>query len=109
MSLYEQYYSDINRNYMFNMIKTILKSEDNILIDDSPQGLNNFNEVLENIFKNNNAEDLSQLNKLLLDNQLNYYRNINKTEKITQTIPKTLEKLSKDPLIKVMKKTGYGM
>jgi len=60
MSLFEQFHSDINKNYMFNMIKTILKSEDNIEIDASPETFSNFNEVLINIFKNNNAEDISK-------------------------------------------------
>ena len=93
MSLYEQYHSDINKNYMFNMIKTILKSEDNIEIDASPETFSNFNEVLINIFKNNNAEDISELNKLLLDNQLNYHRSQNSKPSISSGSTKTLEEL----------------
>ena len=93
MSLYEQYHSDINKNYMFNMIKTILKSEDNIEIDASPETFSNFNEVLINIFKNNNAEDISELNKLLLDNQLNYHRSQNSKPSIQSGSTKTLEEL----------------
>ena len=34
MSLYEQYYSDINKNYMFEMVQKVMSSEDNIDISD---------------------------------------------------------------------------
>ena len=44
-----------------NETRVVLKSEDNIEIDASPDTFSNFNEVLINIFKNNNAEDISAL------------------------------------------------
>ena len=99
MSIYEQYHSNLNRDYMFNLVKEILKSEDNIIINNSTEELENFNKVLEDIFNNNNAESIAELNKILLDDQLKYYRdkyNHNQVDAISNNvdgIPKTLQEL----------------
>ena len=54
MSLYEQFHSDINKKYMFNMVKTIINREFNKDIDGDNDNYNKFVNTLENIFKENN-------------------------------------------------------
>ena len=74
MSLYEQYYSDINKNYMFEMVQKVMLSEDNIDISEDEGAESFFMEQHDKIFKENNVEELPEINKILLDKQLNYYR-----------------------------------
>tara|TARA_B100001094_G_scaffold118236_1_gene114001 strand:- start:5109 stop:6188 length:1080 start_codon:yes stop_codon:yes gene_type:complete len=74
MSLYEQYYSDINKNYMFEMVQKVMSSEDNIDISDDEGAEAFFLEQHNQVFKENNIDELPEINKVLLDKQLNYYR-----------------------------------
>jgi hypothetical protein len=73
MSLFEQFHSDINKNYMFNMIKTIITKEFNK--DITGEGnYNSFINTLEKVFKENDSDDISDLNKILLDIEVGKYR-----------------------------------
>ncbi len=67
MSLYEQFFSDINKDFMFNMANNVLQKDHNINI----QGDEGVKEVylkdMQTIFEENDFEDLSDINKLLLD------------------------------------------
>ena len=67
MSLYEQFFSDINKDFMFNMANNVLQKDHNIDI----QGDEGVKEVylkdMQTIFEENDFEDLSDINKLLLD------------------------------------------
>ena len=74
MSLYEQFHSDINKKYMFNMVKTIINREFNKDIGGDNDNYNKFVNTLENIFKENNSDDITVLNKILLDSEVGKYR-----------------------------------
>lgn len=73
MSLFEQFHSDINKKYMFNMVKTIINKEFNkdITGDENYKGFIN---TLETIFRENNSDNISELNKILLDSEVDKYR-----------------------------------
>lgn len=74
MSLYEKYHSQINRDYMFNMIQKIIHTELSEDISEDPSNFNIFNEKMIDIFKNNNVEEITEINKILLDDTLDYFR-----------------------------------
>ena len=73
MSLFEQFHSDINKKYMFNMVKTIINKEFNKDVS-GDENYNSFINTLETVFKDNNSEDISELNKILLDSEVGKYR-----------------------------------
>jgi hypothetical protein len=73
MSLYEQFHSDINKKYMFNMIKTIISKEFNKDIE-SDENYSSFISTLQDVFEGNNKEDITELNKVLLDSEVGKYR-----------------------------------
>ena len=81
MSLYEQFYSDINKNYMFNMINDIILEKTQIEIKKDPQNyelyVNNFDEI----FNKGEYEEITDINKVLLDHHVKFF--IEKIEKAT--------------------------
>lgn len=81
MSLYEQFYSDINKNYMFNMINDIILEKTKIEIKKDPQNyelyVNNFDEI----FNKGDYEEITDINKVLLDHHVKIF--IEKIEKAT--------------------------
>ena len=85
MSLYEQFHSDINKKYMFNMIKTIISKEFNKDIE-SDENYSSFISTLQDVFKGNNKEDITELNKLLLDSEVGKYRKMFRPELEQQVI-----------------------
>lgn len=88
MSLYEQYHSDLNKNYIFDLIKKILLKDHNIIVDDDKY-LDIFNANLNQIFKDNNVETLEELNKILLNYNLNFIvKNENNTNKSLEDLIK---------------------
>ena len=72
MSLFEQFHSDINKKYMFNMVKTIINKEFNKDVS-GDENYNSFINTLETVFKDNKSEDISELNKILLDSEVGKY------------------------------------
>ena len=103
MSLYEQYYSDINKNYMFEMVQKVMSSEDNIDISDDEGAEAFFLEQHNQVFKENNIDELPEINKVLLDKQLNYYRH--KYSMNNETIDDNQKEKSLEELINERKNT----
>lgn len=85
MSLYEQFHSDINKDYMFKMIKTIIFKEFNKDIE-SDENYSSFISTLKDVFENNDKEEITELNKILLDTEVGKYRRIYKPELEQQVV-----------------------
>ena len=73
MSLYEQFHSDINKKFMFDMIKNIIQKEINTDISLDPDNYNQFISTFETIFNENNADEIEEMNKFLLDHNIEYF------------------------------------
>lgn len=67
MSLYEKYFSKINEEHMFQLIKKIILEDTGINIDMNEIFKNIFKERYPLIFEENNVDTLIDLNKLLID------------------------------------------
>ena len=67
MSLYEKYFSKINEEHMFKMIKKIILEDTGINIETNDVSKMIFKERYPLIFEENNVESLIELNKLLID------------------------------------------
>lgn len=67
MSLYEKYFSKINEEHMFQLIKKIILEDTGINIDTNEIFKNIFKERYPIIFEENNVDTLIDLNKLLID------------------------------------------
>ena len=74
MSLYEQFFSETNKEYMYSLIGKIVdqKYSIDVLNDDSNYEL--FLSDMKDIFDNNDLDDISDINKLLLDRQVEKYK-----------------------------------
>ena len=73
MSLYEKYNSQINIEHMYNITEDIIKKQFNIDITSIPQSKENFITTMKEIFDNNNVDELTDLNKILLEYHIDYY------------------------------------
>lgn len=67
MSLYEKYFSKINEEHMFKLIKKIIIEDTGINIETNELSKNIFKQRYPLIFEENNVETLIELNKLLID------------------------------------------
>lgn len=67
MSLYEKYFSKINEEHMFQLIKKIILEDTGINIDTNEILKSIFKERYPLIFEENNVDTLIDLNKLLID------------------------------------------
>jgi hypothetical protein len=74
MSLYEQFHSDINKSHMFNVIKTYLKNEKDIDISDKESN-DFFLSSIPIVFKENNADEIEEMNQYLLEYNITYFTN----------------------------------
>ena len=74
MSLYDQFFSEINKDFMFNMANNVLSKDHNVFIKGNEEAYNIFLEDMDDIFKNHNFEDISDINKLLLDTTIKKHR-----------------------------------
>lgn len=86
MSLYEQFFSDINKDFMFNMANNVLKKDHNIDIQGDESVKEVYLKDMQTIFEENDFEDLSDINKLLLDTTIKKNRggNIEENNDITE-------------------------
>ena len=91
MSLYEQFHSDINKEYMYNLIKTIIHDKLDIDISLEPANYQTFCSSIPMIFNTNSADEIEEMNKFLLNHNVEYF-----LEKMNET--KTEEHL--EPIIK---------
>ncbi len=80
MSLYEQFHSDINKKFMFDILKDeLLKSTStDISIDSS--NYDYFLTFFPKVFSENNSDEIETLNKILLDQSIIHF-----TEKLNQS------------------------
>ena len=67
MSLYEQFFSDINKDFMFNMANNVLKKDHNITIEGDESIKEIYLQDMKDIFENNDFVELPDINKVLLD------------------------------------------
>lgn len=73
MSLYEQFFSETNKEYMYSLIGKIVDQKYSIdfLTDNN---YDKFVADMKEIFDNNDVDDISDINKLLLDKQVDSYK-----------------------------------
>ena len=81
MSLYDQFFSDINKDFMFNMANNVLKKDYNITIEGDEKVKSEYLQDMKDIFENNDFEDISEINKVLLDTTIKKNRGSNIEEK----------------------------
>jgi hypothetical protein len=67
MSLYEQFFSDINKDFMLNMANNVLKKDHNITIEGDEKVKEVYLQDMNDIFENNDFVEISDINKVLLD------------------------------------------
>jgi len=91
MSLYEQFHSDINKEYMYNLIKTIIHDKLDIDISLESSNYQTFCSSIPMIFNTNSADEIEEMNKFLLNHNVDYF-----LEKLNEA--KTEEHL--EPIIK---------
>ena len=77
MSLYEQFFSDINKDFMFNMANNVLKKDHDITIDGNGSIREVYLQDMKDIFENNDYVEISDINKALLDLTIKKNRNSN--------------------------------
>ena len=77
MSLYEQFFSDINKDFMFNMANNVLKKDHNITIEGDESIKEIYLQDMKDIFENNDFVELPDINKVLLDTTIKKNKNIN--------------------------------
>ena len=94
MSLYEQFHSDINKKFMFDMIKNIIHKEINFDISLDSENYTQFLSTFEKTFNENDVEEIEQMNKALLDNNVRLF--LEKLKKPDPKMQNDLEKLLKE-------------
>ena len=77
-SLYDKYFSEINKNYMYDLSCKVIQREYNVDISEE----NYFKEIYEknlvDAFNNTNTDDIVVLNRKLLELQVSFYKSMNK-------------------------------
>lgn len=84
MSLYDKYYSQHNKTYMYDLIANLIKKEYNVDVSSYKEYNQFFNTNFMDTFKQVNTEELTDLNKHLLTNQLNYYKDFMKNKQFNR-------------------------
>ena len=100
MSLYEQFFSDINKDFMFNMANNVLKKDHNIDIEGDENVKNVYLQDMQDIFDNNDFVEISDINKVLLDTTI-------RKNKISKNINEDREEKSEEMDDKKENFTGY--
>ena len=96
MSLYDQYYSDLNRDYMYGLVKDIIKREYDIDINDEEEKVY-FSKKMNEVFNNNNVEEITDINKILLDECVDYMKDKYYKENIVNNVE------TEDPLQRMIR------
>tara|TARA_B100000212_G_scaffold237051_1_gene180387 strand:- start:64 stop:1269 length:1206 start_codon:yes stop_codon:yes gene_type:complete len=73
MSLYDKYHSDININYMYDLVSQIIKKDTGADISTDNEFKNIFSENSKKIFTEVNSDVLEDINKVLLDNHVQQF------------------------------------
>ena len=80
--MYDKFHSDININYMYDLLNQIIIKNTGQDIKNNVEYKNIFIENSKKIFENINTEDISEINKVLLDNHIKQF-----TDMINSTNP----------------------
>ena len=70
MSLYDKYHSDMNMDYMYNMLSQIIKKDTNVDISTNNEYKKIFIDNAKVIFKEVNSDEITDINKVLLDKHI---------------------------------------
>ena len=73
VSLYDKYHSEHNKKYMYNLITQFIQKENNVNMSSNTIYNQFFETNFMNTFQKVDTEDLKDLNKHLLDTQIDYY------------------------------------
>ena len=73
MSLYDKYHSEININYMYDLLCKILKEETGEDITNNSELKNIFTQNSIQIFNEVNTDEITVINKILLDKHINEF------------------------------------
>ena len=84
MSLYDKYHSNINIDYIWNILSQLVYKETNEDIKENNDYKQIFIENSKNIFKKVNSDELSELNKILLDESVLEFTNNDREADITR-------------------------
>ena len=83
MSIHDKFFSDFNKNHIYNLLSKIIYDDFNINIKDDLIYKENFNNILLKSFDNNNFDELEKFNANVIDNFYNYIKN-NKSNNINK-------------------------
>ena len=83
MSLYDSFFSDINKDHVYHLIKDVVYQNNkvNIFLDDEYKQI--YEKGLDNIFNDNNASSLDEINKIVVNETIKLFSDKlnNNTEK----------------------------
>tara|TARA_B100001094_G_scaffold20556_4_gene17417 strand:+ start:5179 stop:6306 length:1128 start_codon:yes stop_codon:yes gene_type:complete len=82
MSLYEQFFSEINKEYMYDMLQKVIKKDyDYDIKQNNGENYTYFNTKMKTIFEENNFDDIRDINEVLLNETVSELgRKFNDTE-----------------------------
>jgi hypothetical protein len=80
MSLYDKFHSGINIDYIYDMLSNIIEKSNGEKIHNNHEYKNIFIENSKKIFKSTNTDDISVLNKILLDDHEKLFTDLKKKE-----------------------------
>lgn len=100
MSLYDKYHSKHNKDYMYDLITNLIQKENNINMKDNEIYNQFFETNFINTFRIVDTEELTDLNKHLLDKQIEYFNNfISKQSNYKQNEPVIQEEELSDNIV----------
>ena len=76
MSLYDKYHSDINMNYMYDLISQIIQKDTGEDISNNDEFKKIFSDNAKQIFNEVNSDVLEEINKVLLDKHILQFTNL---------------------------------
>jgi len=101
VSLYDKYHSLHNKKYMYNLITNLIQKEKSVDMSENFTYNQFFETNFINTFKDVETEDLKDLNKHLLDTQIDYYNQfISKQRALIKTDEKEDETNKEDEINK---------
>ena len=93
MSLYDKFHSDININYMYDLLGQIINKNTGQDIKNNVEFKNIFIENSKKIFDSINTDDISEINKVLLENHIKQF-----TEIINKDNPSQLREINENQM-----------
>lgn len=75
MSLFDQFFSNINKNFMYDMVDKVISKNHNIDIKSDDKNFDIMCGKMQEVFDKNNFEDITDINQLLLDTMINEFTN----------------------------------